>query len=93
MSATNWAECPICENKKIEDIEKLNKSYGVVDKQTYEKLKEEMDKSSDEFDGTPVREDYEIGLNDNGTLYIIYSGFCQNCGAEWRFDKRDIKRV
>jgi len=94
MSATNWSECPICNNKRIEDIDKLKKAYGVVDKETYEKMIKDLDdKTDDEFGGTPVREDYEIGLNDNGTLYIIYGGVCQNCGAEWSFDKRDIKRV
>ena len=92
MSADNWSECPICKNKKKKDVEKLQKAYGNISMEKFQEMVEELDnQEADEYDGTPLREDYEVGVSDDGLAYIIYSGICQNCGASWQFDKRGIK--
>lgn len=91
MSADNWSECPLCKNKRVKALKQLQDQYGKVSQEEYETLKEELDNQhEDEFDGTPLREDYEQGVNSKGYCYIIYSGQCQNCGAHWRFRKENI---
>lgn len=91
MSADNWAECPLCKSKRVKALKKLSDKYGKIPQEDYERLKEELDsKHDDECEGTPLREDYEIGVDEKGLCYVIYSGVCQYCGATWKFDKRDI---
>ena len=37
-----------------------------------------------------VREDYEIYLNDDGSVHIYFRAVCRKCGIKWELD-RDIK--
>jgi len=92
MSADNWAECPLCKSKRAKALKKLQDKYGKVSQEEYEKLKEELDdeKEDEEYSDTPLREDYEVGIDSEGNGYVIYSGVCQNCGASWKFKKEDI---
>ncbi len=91
MSADNWAECPLCKDKRVKALKNLQGEYGKVSQEEYEKLKEGLDQENEsESEGTPLREDYEVGVDRIGQCYIIYSGVCQDCGASWQFKKMDI---
>lgn len=55
------------------------------------KLRHDREEVKDsEYDGESLREDYEVGVGDDGFCYVIYSGVCQTCGASWRYRKTDI---
>ncbi len=83
MSANNWDECPMCKCRGEEAKVKLEEQYGKVSQERYEELKKEFDDNKDkEYDGTPVREDYEIGYDTEGKAYVIYSASCQLCEFE-----------
>jgi len=91
MSANNWGECPLCKGVTKDKLKELQDKYGKISQEEYERLKEELDnEKDDEYDGTPLREDYEQGVDNKGYCYIIYSGVCQNCGASWQFRKENI---
>jgi len=92
MSADNWAECPLCKSKRAKALKKLEDKYGKVSQEEYERLKEFLDNehNDEQFEDTPLREDYEVGVSDNGLGYVHYSGVCQLCGAAWEFNKTDI---
>lgn len=34
-----------------------------------------------------VREDYDIGLDEEGAVYIYFKAVCQGCGAKWEIDR------
>lgn len=84
MSASNWTKCPICKTKAEKIKKKLKDSYGVVSADEYENLRKEVYEGTEEADDeTTLREDYEQGVNDDGSVYFYYSCFCETCG----FDK------
>ncbi len=81
MSADNWAICPICkkENDKINAarIMEVGKKYGVVPAAEYVKLAKEIIKPI-EIENS-MREDYDIGTDDDGVFEVSYSCFCTVC--------------
>lgn len=94
MSADNWGRCPKCLAKLVEDREKAvaaaKAKYGKVPEDEYmaaitkanaipEKLKEET-----------LREDYEIGTDEDGEFSVSYHCSCRVCNFDFRFaEKRD----
>jgi len=86
MSAYDWKNCPICQNKKRILQERLQKERKTLSDNKYKELLEELDnlKSSEEENGdTPVRQDQEIWLTEEGKLKGYISMGCQSCGASW----------
>lgn len=91
MSADNWAICPKCQ--KVEDdkhakiVEKAETSYGKIPVDEYLNLLEKS-RQPVKLDFT-LREDYEIGIQDN-EFYVKYKSNCKVCGFsyEYKYDKR-----
>ena len=94
MSASNWTECPKCKivkSKALEDAKaKLTKRYGKMPADEYvaamDRLQrgllsknEDDDEREDEFNGEPLREDYEQGVGRDGKFSIFYRADCQQC--------------
>lgn len=93
MSADNWAECPLCKNKTAKALRDLKEQYGKISQEEYEKLKSEFKEENSEdpdYEDTPLREDYELGVDQKGMCYVIYRGSCQTCAATWSFRRDDI---
>ena len=93
MSADDWLECPFCNDKlKIwgnKLFEEGKKSFSEDEWDEYECLKEQI---KEEFDGTPMREDYALGVNQETKLaFVIYGCCCQICDTSFNFKKDDIK--
>ena len=92
MSANNWRVCPKCLVAKNEEKDKLVKvaedAYGEVPKEEFFRLRRE----ADEFivpDCETFREDFNIGIDCCGELYISYYGECEKCGFEKKFDHHE----
>ena len=83
MGADNWAQCPRCVKRAKKDAERAvvdaEKSYGKVPVTEYLRLKTVADAGPDEV-ARHFREDYEQGVDEDGKLYVIYRGWCQDCG-------------
>lgn len=94
MSADRWKKCPVCAVNKEKDVLKLrsqvNHEYGKLSQEHWLELKKEVD----EFASTPLeetlREDFEIGLNEDGWLDIYYTCSCHICGTTRKYEKKEI---
>lgn len=87
MSADNWAICPKCKRDAKERTAQIKQAvkdaYGKLPADEYLKLVKQLEvepKLDDNF-----REDYEIGMQDNGEFYIRYSGECGDCGFSFSY--------
>ena len=87
MSADNWRVCPKCEKRILDERKKreskIKAMYGKIPEDKYRKkmngfLKPQKIEES-------FREDYDICTEDS-ILYISYSGRCENCGFNFRYD-------
>lgn len=91
MSADNWTKCWKCIEKALDRSEqaaaKCEAAYGKVAEAEYKALCEAADKA--EYDaenpGDTLREDYDIEMNDDGTLEIEYFCRCSQCGFCWSY--------
>ena len=88
MSADNWAMCPICRNLPEEWRDGIDHLYGKISLEEFHQTEEKYKALQTET----VREDYDIGLLDDGLVHVGYLGVCQNCGAEWEYQNNNIKR-
>jgi hypothetical protein len=88
MSADNWTVCPVCfrnaVRKRSEAIVSARKSYGKVTAEKFidrlaaaEALAEEPEAS--------LREDYELGTNQDGEFSVSYACSCRECGFQYQF--------
>lgn len=87
MSADRWAICPKCKKtlneKRDSAIRKAKASYGKVPEEDYRAA---MDAA-----GKPVsleetfREDYEQGMDEDGTYSVSYGGYCKRCGFTHKY--------
>lgn len=93
MSADNWTICPKCQNNSqsyLAEMEsKLNASYGKVPSMTWkaEWNKFSISKQSVTKPTDTLREDYEIGMLQDGSFYCSYGCSCQECGFSFAFKK------
>lgn len=88
MSADNWQICPRCKKQNEKDaadrLASAEASYGKVPASEYEKLIAAARK--------PVgltatfREDYELGVDEEGTFSVTYSGWCGSCRLAFKFE-------
>jgi hypothetical protein len=87
MGADNWRVCPVCANRhesKVADAKiKIVESYGKVDRIEYEQLKVDLQVLKENTPDETLREDYEVGIDDNNQFYLLYTGRCTTC--EWAF--------
>lgn len=91
MSADNWAICPKCMQKQIEEHEQLKRqvgeSYGVVPVEQYLQLRRKLEIPV-KFEYT-LREDYEIGVYEDGEFSISYKGYCDKCKFNYEYKHKE----
>ncbi len=93
MSADNWDKCPNC--KAIADKvsaglkEKAAKCYGRIPAEDYLELMHKADNPTQLED--TLREDYEVGVNNDGLFEVSYSCRCDKCGFAYSF--KESKKV
>ena len=80
MSADNWAQCPRCQinltRYRDKAIAEAKAIYGEASAmKVAHRIPEEVD--------TSLREEYEMGISDNGNFYSTYNANCQQCGLEF----------
>lgn len=93
MSADNWTQCPRCLQRRAAEITSraahIETIYGTVTAAEYEAARAEVEKLRTTTLGSWFREDYEIGMQPDGTLSIGYSGSCSTrsggCGLVVKF--------
>lgn len=87
MSADNWTICPKCklafEVEQQRQSENLNKSYGRLPVDEWLARRDKI-KVVPSVQDTTLREDYEIGTDEDGTFSISYSCSCA-CGFSWKY--------
>lgn len=89
MSADNWSICPKCRKNAVIEKEKqaaeVISSYGKIPREKWLELKCAADTQLD-LDQT-LREDYEIGIDENGEFFVDYYASC-NCGFKFSFTEK-----
>lgn len=87
MSPREWGTCPRCQRdartllaQRMKDAEK---AYGKVPIAEFDLLRAEADKSIDV--GETLRENYQIGVSDDGSFCVSYSCSCK-CGFKFEFN-------
>jgi len=84
MSADNWAICPVCKKRndvayKKQTLDVANQ-YGKIPDDEYIVLVKETKpivlKES-------LREDYQIGVDEEGVFSFVYSCNCSECGFKF----------
>jgi hypothetical protein len=92
MSADNWRDCPKCLAKakadKVKREEAAEQAYGKVPKEEYLALLAEAGKPVEVED--TMREDYELGIDQNGKFYVIYRADCQDCPFVFTYRHEEI---
>lgn len=87
MSADNWTVCPKCNSAAVlarEEAQlKAGAAYGKVPPAEYIAMTEEANKPVT-TDST-LREDYELGLNEDGQFEVSYRCSCNNCKWQYKF--------
>ncbi len=88
MSADNWAICPVC--KKNNDEANTNRiadaeaKYGKVSSFQYRESAKEAERSIVLEES--LREDFGIGINEDGEFYVTYRGHCEVCGLDFKYN-------
>lgn len=89
MSADNWGICPKCKRdrfrKRESAIAAVKIFYGKIPAEEYE---EKMDRAKAIEDGPlkqTLREDHELGTNEDGAFYVRYYCSCRTCGLKFEF--------
>ena len=87
MSASNWRQCPACLRKAKAAHEELAAkalaSYGKVPADEYRAMSDAAMKPV-ELDSS-LREDYQLGIGEDGRFYVHYRGSCTECPFEFRY--------
>jgi predicted Zn-ribbon and HTH transcriptional regulator len=91
VGANNWRVCPNCKDKAIlEQTRRLNEAesaYGTVSAEEYLKLRQAAEKAIEIEDS--LREDWEIGLREDGLFFVSYGASCEECGFKFTFSKEE----
>lgn len=85
MSANNWRTCPACseiwKRRKADAIRAAEGLYGIVPAGEYQVEFMAAQNLSDEPSEDTLREDWDIGLGDDGKQFTIsYRAECDECG-------------
>jgi hypothetical protein len=93
MSADNWARCPRCYRRGIEDLKtkvlELKEAYGVVPIGQFDQMNADLERDRralERFEDT-FREDYEFYGADTGVVKVAYGGRCTKCGLILEFQE------
>lgn len=90
MSADNWMHCPRCEQAHVEnrqkEIQKAKNLYGVIGPDEYNAAMQIAEAIPESPEDETFRENYEIGMESEGTFTIGYSGHCTECDYSHDFD-------
>jgi len=92
MSADNWAICPQCKLNDDKAYEKsvldVGKAYGTVTPEEFLEMVENTKKRQEL--PTSFREDYDIGIDEEGFFIVNYRGHCTECECsyEHKFEQR-----
>lgn len=85
MSADNWDVCPRCKMQtemKRETLEqRLATGYGNLPEEEYLALRKQLSQPIEP--AYTLREDYKIGIDENGLFSVVYSGVCAVCKFEY----------
>lgn len=95
MSADQWAVCPRCLKGAGEWHAAVTIAaavtlaaaiaaigYGVLSLAEFDRLRDEAAIPPDRLDFRTFREDYQVGVTDEGEFYIDYRGSCSREGCE-----------
>jgi hypothetical protein len=91
MSADNWRVCLKCKINAEQEAKALEvdarKSYGDVSAEVYHDLiKKAADFRASMVDPEyTLREDYEVGIYDDGKFFFSYRGSCGTCGFSYSY--------
>ena len=92
MSADNWAMCPACKKKNDDNnakrIKDAESQYGEIPSGEYRALIKKAEKPI-ELEET-LREDYEIGIYEDGSFQVSYRGKCETCGLQHTFLRTEV---
>lgn len=80
MSASNWAVCPRCLRRSVDEQE------AAMARLTAAGLNDGSFTLTVRPAGPTFREDYEIHGADRGTVKVSYGGTCEACGLSVEFD-------
>jgi hypothetical protein len=92
VSADNWTVCPVClvKNKKAKEDTKreLDALYGTIDVHKFRQREAAFHEISNspkkkKANDCPLREDWEMGMQESGVLFISYYCSCHDCGFEY----------
>ncbi len=88
MSADSYAICPKCSTAsaklKADAVAAAELAYETKPAREWERLRKIADEIEEPHQ--TVREDYEIGLLDDGQFIITYEGSCRACDFHFKFD-------
>lgn len=94
MSARNWRTCPKClmlEKQRYDAEHKaLSEQYGKIPLDEFIKRRDSIAEPWREEDA--LREDYEIGVCDDGIFFCNYRCYCAHCDFEFLF-RQENKQV
>jgi hypothetical protein len=87
VSANNWSVCPKCKAKAEAEhaalCEEAAAAYGKVPADKYRSmLKAASEKPSLQ---ETMREDYELGVDEDGKFSVGYRALCEECGFEFSY--------
>ena len=91
MSADNWAVCPRCKKVRATDLADIERrvaeSYGTVPVEEFDAARDRLAEAQAAPVERTFREDYEVGVEEDGEFYVIYRGGCRECGLthEYRY--------
>ncbi len=96
MSADNWTVCPKClaedERKKAAALADAAAQYGKVSADVYESdMAAARQMQIKELEST-FREDYELGIHNDGSFFVSYHGGCRNCDANFEY-KYEVQAI
>jgi hypothetical protein len=87
MSADNYRTCPKCiriaDEKKQKAVQKANESYGKIPLEEWMQLQKKAEAPIILND--TLREDYYIGVDEEGQFEIQYSCYCSVCGFKFTY--------
>lgn len=90
MSADNWGNCPQCKILHASHVERLrataSEAYGKVPVEEWQELNNAAKSAEATDQGETLREDYEIGIDEDGEFAVSYSAKCDRCGFKFRFE-------
>jgi len=93
MSADNWGVCPRCRVAHEQDLlaraKEVDAAYGKVAPTEYDGLRRQYAAFAETRPEETFREDYEIGMNTDGTFSVDYHGRCETCGLKHVFKHTD----